>query len=142
MLSCNSDSSEQDSDTRTTAASNPDTLCYLRTAGINNVDTAAIKLVIADHEVTGEMKYLPYEKDARTGPLRGSIEGDILTLEHLCSQEGMEFTVPVVLQMSSNSVLQKGTAFNDAGEEYIPKDATFETEYKQVDCSIFPERDY
>lgn len=116
--------------------------CYLRTEGTHHEDTAAIMLTINDSIVTGSMKYLPHEKDARIGPIKGNKAGNILTLNHMCSQEGLDFTVPVVLKMEQNKVLQKSTTFNEDGEEIIAENAPYDAEYISVDCSTFPQRNF
>lgn len=116
--------------------------CYLRTDGTNNQDTEAIHIIVKNDSVSGEMKYLPHEKDARVGTLTGIKVGDVIKADWLCQQEGMEFTVQVGLKMKRNKVLQQVSAFNDKGEEYLPTNAEYKWEYKEVNCDQFPARNY
>lgn len=144
---CNNNPQQADSATTNTDSAAADkttveTYCYLRTAGNEQQDTAAIKLTINGDSVTGAMNYFPYEKDSRTGTLQGLKNGNKITMEYTCMQEGMEFTIPVVLLIESNRVLQQTTSFNENGEEYIPEGAPFEAEYQLIDCKLFPERNF
>ena len=38
--------------------------------------TSAIQLIIQDHDVEGIMMYIPYEKDACIGYIKGRIDGN------------------------------------------------------------------
>lgn len=116
-----------------------DTLCFLRADG---QDTAVVRFIISEQYVTGEIKYLPWQKDARVGSTKGIIEDNVITAEWACTQEGMTFTVPVRFKINSNSVLQQENKTNETGEEYLPEDQQFTIEYKKMDCSDFPERKY
>ncbi len=120
----------------------PDELCYLMTEGSNNEDSNIIHLKFNGNNVTGEMKLLPWQKDASVGIIQGTKTGDIINLEWIYFQEGMKYTEPVVLKMYDNKVMQKATEVNDNGETIIPEGAGFVRSYKKVDCSVLPERDY
>ncbi len=115
-------------------------MCFLNAHNFNKVDSDFIKLVITGDEVTGEMSYYPYEKDASVGTIKGTIAGDIITLKWTYWQEGMESTEPVVLKMIPENLLQKATAMNEKGEIYVPEDAKYVESYKQVDCSLYEKR--
>lgn len=121
-----------------------DTLCFLRTGGINDVDSAFIKLIIEkDSVMRGDMRYLPKEKDSRVGViLPGKIHGDTMNLEWNCIQEGRKFTVPVSFILRDGNIYQKLWAYDNQGEEYLPDTASYGLMYKPVDCSLFPVKVY
>jgi len=121
-----------------------DTLCFLRTGGINDVDSAFIKLIVEkDSVIRGDMRYLPKEKDSRIGViLPGKMHGDTMNLEWNCIQEGRKFSVPVSFILRDGNIYQKLWAYDNEGEEYLPDTASYGLMYKPVDCSLFPVKVY
>ena len=148
IAACNnttsSDTNEQhkDSTINTTTTNTHQTLCFIHTEGNNQEDTFAVRLFINENKVTGSIKHLPWQKDAQVGNIEGSLNDSVVIVKWHCTQEGMDFTVPVSFHIHKNKAIRQETAMNNKGEEYLPTPAKFTTVYQQVDCSIFPERDY
>ena len=124
------------------AATLPDTFCYLRTEGTELQDSFVVKLVVDGHNVSGEMKYLPWQKDASIGTLKGTKTNNILKLTWTYWQEGMETMEKVAFKLEDDKAHQQLPAYNDRGEMYLPENAEYRDVYTLVDCSIFPARDY
>lgn len=125
-------------------ASAPDTFCFLRTGGDNNVDSAFIKIIKQNDSILhGDMRYLPKEKDSRIGVLLpGKMHGDTISLEWNCIQEGMKFSVPVSFIFRHGNIYQQLWAYNDKGEEYLPDTASYGLMYKPLMCSLYPVKVY
>lgn len=121
-----------------------DTLCFLRTEGINNVDSFFIKLIVkGDTVLRGDMRFLPKEKDSRIGVfLPGAIKGDTTNLDWNCIQEGRKFSVPVSFLLRNGNIQQKAWAYDKNGEEYLPDTAAYDITYNPIDCSLFPVKVY
>lgn len=121
-----------------------DTLCFLRTEGIGNVDSFFIKLIVkGDSIFRGDMRFLPKEKDSRIGVLLpGVMQGDTLNLEWNCIQEGRKFSVPVSFILRDGKIFQKEWAYDKNGEEYLPDTATYGMVYNSMNCSLFPVKVY
>src|SRR5688572_15705460 len=65
-------------DTTAQAAAAPGQICFLRTEGTQKQDSTKIHLVINGDKVTGDMQWLPKEKDARKGTLEGTQDGNVI----------------------------------------------------------------
>jgi len=120
-----------------------DTSCFILTEGRKNQDTQAVKLAINGNDVTGKLFYMPSEKDWRFGNLRGTKDGDMLTLMWVYVQEGMKDSTQVVFKIDANTLLQKPFSYdNKTGKEFISDTSQFTMKYQQVDCSNFPKHDF
>ncbi len=126
-------------DDPTDSSNGPKTTCYFRSSG---QDTTAIRMTISGNEVTGELKYLPWQKDPRVGNIAGHLKDDVVTVDWNCTQEGMEFTVPVCIKLKNGKAMMQQNDINEQGEEFVPEKRNYSIEYAKMDCSIFPERDY
>lgn len=105
---------------------------YVRVTGNRQQDSAIVLLIIDGSKVSGKMKYLPAEKDARTGTLSGTIENNIIHAKWSFMQEGMNDTVPVSFKLEDDLLLQKVSAYDvKTGKEYLPDTAQYTIEYKR-----------
>lgn len=142
LTSCQNETETKESNIDTENEVAERSVCYLRTAGSNHQDSFAIQLYIKGKAVTGDMKYLPWEKDARSGTIEGSIDDNIVTADWHCTQEGMDFTVPISFRIEEGKLLQQQSDYNENGEEYLPKEAPYTIDYTEVDCDLIPTRNY
>lgn len=120
----------------------PETLCFIRTEGTGNQDTDVVKLIIDGNKVTGELKYMPDQKDWARGNITGTKEGAIITADWHLSQEGMEYNVVVMFKLEGNKLYAKEAGYTVNGADKLPKDAPYIYEYQSIDCNMFPTREY
>jgi hypothetical protein len=120
-----------------------DTLCFIKTTGTANQDTALIRLVINNDKVTGKMMNLPHETDSRIGRLSGKMEGDIVKCKWIYMQEGMIDSVLVSYKLEGNKLMQKASWFDPrTGRETLPDSATYRIIFDEADCSSVPMLEY
>jgi len=112
-----------------------DTLCFLHTDGLHHEDTTIIKLVIHNNDVSGMVKYIPYEKDQRTGILRGEKKKDIINCIWVYSQEGTTDSTAVAFKLSGNKLTGKHNDIDSkTGREILTDTAAYNIEYDKTDC--------
>ncbi|MCD6064153.1 MAG: hypothetical protein K0R82_2064 [Flavipsychrobacter sp.] len=117
-----------------------DSLCYLLAGGTTKQDTKSLKLVMQGDEVTGVLMYLPHQKDARFGRIRGSRDGDIMFGTWYYEQEGMKDSVGVSFKRDGSDILQQPSSFNEkTGKEYLNTSAPYSIRYSRTDCSNLPQ---
>lgn len=120
-----------------------DTLCFMKTAGAKNQDSALVRLVINGDKVTGKMMNLPHEKDSRVGRIHGTKEGDIVTAKWTYMQEGMIDSVLVSYKLDGGNLLQKAPSFDpETGREFLPDTATYRILFQATNCGSVPMLDY
>ncbi len=120
-------------------ASTPDTLCYYRTEGTTNQDTALVQLILNGDEVIGRMMNLPHETDSRVGRLKGTIKGDYINAQWVYIAEGMIDSVDVSFQMRKDGLLQKPNSFDpETGREFLSDTASYNLEFTPTACDISP----
>ncbi|WP_143017317.1 hypothetical protein [Catalinimonas alkaloidigena] len=111
-----------------------ETLCFEQE--INGVRTE-VHLTLAGGDVTGEYNWLPPEKDARRGSVRGSKEGNTILATYDYMIEGQNQTEEITMELTDEGLMITrpgqveidGAMFDrDSGEE------TTET-LDQVDCA-------
>ena len=116
-----------------------DTMCFLRTDGLENEDTERVQLIVIAGKVTGTMQYLPLEKDHRVGTVNGTKNGNDIKLVWSYTQEGMDDSMQVVFKLDGDKLQQKRWAYDaKTGREYVPDTARYSNEWKKVDCSLMP----
>lgn len=148
LFSCQKDASLGEENTTTVATEaekikvkEPDTLCFLHCDGLHNEDTSAIQLIIQDHDVEGSMMYIPYEKDASIGYIKGRIDGNnIIHAGWVYEQEGIEDRVEVEFQLKETTLLEKERIYNTTtGKEELDHKKGYTFEYKKVPTNKFPQ---
>jgi len=108
--------------------------CFLLTEGKNNKDTTTIELAIKNDRVTGEMIWLPYEKDKRKGTLKGTIKDDSIHAVWSFMQEGVRDIIPLKFLLKGNLLVQKPLKFDEkTGKEQTDEKAGYTVAYKETD---------
>lgn len=127
---------ETDSSSTSTHTLDDGHYCYILTEGNNNQDTTKVHFIINTNEVTGEMDWLPYEKDSRKGTLQGSINGENVDVKWTHMQEGMSDTLQLQFRLTSGMELyQKPLKVNtDNQREETDESADYSIKYAAVDC--------
>ncbi|TSD66221.1 hypothetical protein FFF34_002125 [Inquilinus sp. KBS0705] len=109
--------------------------CFMRTEGTNNQDTTKVHLVINAGKVSGEMNWMPKEKDSRKGTLLGTMKGNDIKAVWSFMQEGMTDTLAVAFKLSAQQLEQKPSVYNKAnGREQLNTKAGYTLVYKLDNC--------
>jgi len=112
--------------------------CFLHTDGMNAEDTTAIHLIINGNKVTGDMYWLPKEKDRRKGTLTGTTDGNIIKAQWHFMQEGQTDSVAVEFKLSSQQLAQKSSMLDaKTGREVVDPKADYITIYNMDTCGKF-----
>lgn len=112
--------------------------CFLHTDGTSNQDTTAVHLLLKAGNVTGEMKWLPKEKDSRKGTLNGKIKGNEITAVWNFMQEGVKDSIRVAFKLSPQQLAQKPLKVDAAsGKQETDESADYTLIYKLDNCSQF-----
>lgn len=106
-------------------------LCFVRTEGAKNQDSTTVNLVMRGSSVTGEMMWLPAEKDRRKGVLSGTRKDDLITAVWTFKQEGMTDTIGVEFQLKKDQLLQRPLITNTkTGRQQTDKSAGYTLAYE------------
>jgi len=139
--SVKTDSTTMDTSTKPNIPAQDMEYCFIRTDGTAAQDTTAVHLNIKQGKVTGEMKWIPKEKDSRKGTLEGTISGDTIKAVWSFMQEGMKDTLGVEFKLSAQQLAQKPSLFNkDTGREQLINNAGYTIIYKLDNCDKFKTR--
>ncbi|PAW93809.1 hypothetical protein CKK33_10000 [Mucilaginibacter sp. MD40] len=112
--------------------------CFMRTDGTNNQDTTAIHLLQKGNKITGEMKWMPKEKDSRKGTLTGTISGDEITAVWNFMQEGTKDSIQLAFKLTAQQLAQKPLKVNTAdGRQTTDTNAGYTLIYQLDNCSQF-----
>lgn len=87
-------------------------LCFLRTEGHSAKDSTSVELVIKGVAVTGQMNWIPYQKDSRKGTLTGTINGEKINAVWSFMQEGMKDTIGLQFKFKDGQLSQKPLKLN------------------------------
>ncbi|MEP6612061.1 MAG: hypothetical protein ABJA76_09265, partial [Mucilaginibacter sp.] len=98
--------------TKSHAVATDTSRCFLLTEGTKNQDSTTIELAIKNNKVTGQMNWLPYQKDSRQGTLNGIAKGDTINAVWRFMQEGMTDSIELKLVLNGNRLLQKPLTFD------------------------------
>lgn len=133
FLGCNSDHSGNDTTTidsgetihnnlkDTIATSNLEinAQCFQR---IIKKDTATLKLLIADSIVTGELQYLPFEKDHTMGTIKGILKDSVIYADYTFKSEGMTSVREVIFKFTKNNLREAYGNVEEKNGKIIFKD--------------------
>ncbi|MBD1395019.1 hypothetical protein [Mucilaginibacter glaciei] len=112
--------------------------CFIHTDGKSAKDITAIHLVINANKVSGDMNWLPKEKDRRKGTLSGSLEGDNIKAVWSFMQEGTKDTLAVEFKLSAQQLAQKPMILSTkTGREQVNTKADYSVIYKLDNCEKF-----
>lgn len=152
LASCTSNGTKNGGDTIKSTNGQKDTLqptmlntpaqdmeyCFIHTDGTNAQDITAVHLVINENKVSGDMSWLPKEKDRRKGTLSGMLNGDKIRAVWSFMQEGMKDTIAVEFKLSAQELAQKPMKLNTAtGREQVNTNADYSVIYKLDNCEKF-----
>ena len=100
LLSCNNQSTQKE---ESNTAFKPTITCYLYT--LNN-DSVKLQLKDSNNIISGNLDYLPYEKDGTIGALYDlKFMGDTLFGMYKSYQEGMEFVGEIAMLKKGNTII-------------------------------------
>ena len=112
--------------------------CFVHTDGTAAQDTTAVHLVINANKVSGEMNWLPKEKDRRKGTLSGTLDGDKIKAVWSFMQEGQTDTMAVAFKLSSQQLAQKPfTVDAKTGRQQVDNKADYTIIYNMDNCDKF-----
>lgn len=116
---------------QTSSAPTATSLCFLRTEGKNNQDSTSIELVVKGNKVSGQMNWMPYQKDSRKGKLDGVIAGDTIKATWAFMQEGMTDTLGLKFKLDNDQLTQKPLKLNiKTGREQTDESAGYRLTYQ------------
>lgn len=119
-----------------TAASPTDTMCFRRLAGTKNQDTTYVKLIFAGNKVSGNMSWVPFEKDSRKGTIKGKRSDNTITAIWTYMQEGMKDSLHVSFKTNGNKLMQQEYGIDaTSGREVLEANAPYSIEYTEIDCT-------
>jgi hypothetical protein len=109
--------------------------CFVHTDGTSAQDTTAVHLVINADKVSGNMNWVPKEKDKRKGTLAGTLNGNVIKAVWSFMQEGMKDTMAVEFKLSAQQLAQKPYVMNTAnGRQQLNKNAHYTILYHLDNC--------
>jgi hypothetical protein len=115
---------------RTNNTQTVSSLCFLRIDGKNKPDSTSIELVIKGDQVSGQMNWLPYQKDSRKGTLAGTIKGDTIQAKWSFMQEGMKDTLNLKFKLDGDNLSQKPLKLNTkTGRDQTDDNAAYTLSY-------------
>jgi len=119
--------------TATPATATDTSRCFLLTEGTKNQDSTTIELAIKNNKVTGQMNWLPYQKDSRKGTLTGTATGDTINAVWSFMQEGVKDTIGLKLLLKGNRLMQKPLTFDaKTGRQHTDEKAGYTVIYTET----------
>ena len=86
---------------------------------VENQDTIVLTLHQNEGSISGELSFLPYEKDARKGAISdGVMKGDTLFASYKSMQEGQETMCEIAFLKKGQSYLLTNDIFGEINYEY------------------------
>lgn len=108
-------------------------VCFLHLDGNKLQDSTTVQLVIKGNAVSGEMNWLPSQKDGRKGLLTGAKSGDIIHAMWTFKQEGMTDSMSVDFRLAGDSLVQKPfKADPKTGRQETDESAAYSVMYKPL----------
>lgn len=112
--------------------------CFIHTDGTSAQDTTAVHLVINANKVSGDMNWMPKEKDSRKGKLLGTLDGDNIKAVWSFMQEGMKDSIALEFKLSSQQLAQKPLVFNSSdGRQQTDIKSGYTVMYNMDNCTKF-----
>jgi hypothetical protein len=98
-------------------------------------DTSRVSLHVEGGKVTGDMDYIPYEKDARRGTITGVMVNDEIKAVWHYQQEGSDDSMQVAFKLTEGALKQKPSVVNQSsGREEPDTKADYTIHIPKVDC--------
>jgi hypothetical protein len=109
--------------------------CFFYTDGTRAQDTTEVSIFINGNKVTGDMYWMPKEKDARKGTLTGTLAGNTIKAMWNYNQEGSADTMAVEFQLRGNALAQKPYQYDaKTGRQQTNKAAAYTVIYNMKNC--------
>ncbi|PWK78683.1 hypothetical protein LX99_01131 [Mucilaginibacter oryzae] len=109
--------------------------CFYTTDGTTAQDTTEVNLRINGNDVTGDMNWLPKEKDARRGSLTGKLNDNVIKALWTYNQEGSKDTLSVEFQLRGNQLAQKPYKYDtQTGKPQTDNAAGYNVIYNMKNC--------
>ena len=146
IASCTGNSTNKDGDTTikkedTAMANAPDApainmeYCFYTTEGTAAQDTTKVSLHVNGNKVTGDMNWIPKEKDSRKGTLMGNLNGNVIKALWSYGQEGGTDTLSVEFQLRGNQLAQKPYKYDaKTGKQQTDNAAGYSVIYNMKNC--------
>jgi hypothetical protein len=114
----------------------PGTMCFLKVEGR---DTSRIQLTITGSQISGNYDWLPYEKDARRGTLKGTMEGSGAEQKIQATwsymQEGMSQELPFEAMLIRETLRQRDYEYDtQTGAQKLSTAVTYPVVFNAVAC--------
>jgi len=112
---------------------------------ITGRDTLVAWLVQTENTITGKLSFDNFEKDGSSGPVHGTVEGDILKLWYSFESEGMKSIMETWFKKQGDSLLRGvGPSAVKADSSYFKDPAAIrfavDQSFQKVDCAEVPEK--
>ena len=112
---------------------------------ITGRDTLVAWLAQTENTITGKLSFDNFEKDGSSGPVHGTVEGDIIKLWYSFESEGMKSVMEVWYKKQGDSLLRA------VGPSDVKADSSYFTDHnainfsaeqslQKVDCAEVPEK--
>ncbi len=109
--------------------------CFFHTDGTQAQDTTNVSLLINGNKVSGEMNWLPKEKDSRKGTLTGTLTGNDIKALWSFGQEGSTDTMSVEFELRGNALAQKPYKYDEkTGVQQTDGTAKYTVVYNMKNC--------
>jgi major membrane immunogen (membrane-anchored lipoprotein) len=109
--------------------------CFFHTDGKEGQDTTKVSIFINGEKVTGDMSWLPKEKDARKGTLTGVLNGNAIKAIWSFNQEGSKDTMTVEFQLRGNALAQKAYKYDTkTGRQQTDGASRYNVLYSMKNC--------
>lgn len=123
-------------DTTVTNTTKAQEMCFLSLSG-NNKDSSFVNLSILGNKVIGKHRWVPYEKDGRTGTISGVKKGDTIDVVWEFMQEGMKDTLRTVFLLEGDLLKQKPFSVDEKnGRQITDNKSSFNIIYNKINCNI------
>jgi hypothetical protein len=111
-------------------------MCFLFA---ENKDSTMVRLYFDGENVTGNMDWLPNEKDGAYGTLQGKIKNGKIIADYSYTIEGSEQVEEKIFVLNGEILEEKSGELEDKNGKLVIKDpskVTTQTTLKKVDCSV------
>jgi hypothetical protein len=110
---------------------------------ITGRDTLVAWLVQTENTITGKLSFDNFEKDGSSGPVHGTVEGDIIKLWYSFESEGMKSVMETWFKKQGDSLLRGvGPSAVRADSSYFTDHTAIkfsdEQSFQKVDCADVP----
>lgn len=109
--------------------------CFLHVEGASSQDSTLIHIILQGDRVRGSMAWLPAEKDARRGTIKGTKHQDTLELAWVYMQEGSKDSLSTRFLWQGDTLKQQELAVDSqTGQQYTPESGNFSLIYQRITC--------